>query len=952
MHLRNRRRAMLAALLLAVSGCGSAEKPGPAQGDADSSAPDTTDSTDTSDVELAPPDSDTTDTTRSDMVDPDDSSDTDPGDTAPGEEVDTAPLAPQTTQTVGPEGGTVALEGASLLIPAGALSTPTAITLTRTATSAPPGFVAYSPVYRFEPSGLGFAIPATLELAFEGDPLKARVFWSRRETAGFERLDSTTTDGVLVAAIHHFSEGFAGDGVDFEEAPDPSCTVTSFLEVRPSAPVSGAVSFAFRVDDCQGRPLSNLTCEQHRTDCDVQIEENGAPLSVDADVVQLPADHLLPMVTLLLDMTPSSLAARGTMLDAARDFVRELHEVRGLDALIGISVFSGTQNTSISVAHTLDTARLLARLDTLETFTGDASSTNLFGSLVWASTSLSELATALRTRHRGGAWSAGHIVLFTDGRDTASLATEDEALAALSASSVELHVSALASLDLDEEAKASLCRLAARGRPWPCDARVHFAEDATSLRGDFMRVAARIAAQKAHAHTLGYCSPKRTGQHTLTLGATGDTSHEASYALDATDFKAGCDRGDFIGACTPDQECGGLGCGYCDDRFAGCNAINRCHDFCTARTSPICGGRTFTNPEGYTQTCPNEADNFQCGNVCVDTTRTSAHCGSCDRSCAGPCSDAECTTVLGLFANGNSSCVALSDGKALCWGQTAGIISAVSEYHSVPTPAPRAAGAEQIFIWPHGSVCIHRDGQVLCWRNEAAPSPVPNLDEVVQVDSDGGYSCARRADGTVWCWSYNQPEPGQVSLPSSAIDVAAISLGLLACAVLDSGEVWCWSQGDEPARVSGLDTAVEVEMSEYGFNCARTSGGEVWCWGYDTHGYLGDGTAGGLRTTPQRVLSVSGAIGISLGKEHACALTQLGELWCWGKYLGQYAHYSESTAIPRKVTFSSPVMRLSAGSAHTCVLRQDEKVECWGNNELGQTGVGRLSTTSGGPVKW
>lgn len=941
---------LLITLLTALGGCASDAEPGPGQldtSDTADTAPTDTDTTDSVGIEV-----DTGDTEPPVSADSRDGDAGDTDDTSEAEEVDTAPPDPQTTQTIGPEGGTLALEGASLIIPAGALAADTALTLTRTATSAPQGFTAYSPVYRFEPSGLTFARAATLELAFEGDPVKARVFWSRRDAAGFERLDSTTADGILRASVHHFSEGFAGDGVDFEELADPSCTVTSFLEVRPSAPVSGAVSFAFRVDDCQGRPLANLSCEQHRTNCDIQIEENGAPLSVDADVVQLPADHLLPMVTLLLDMTPSSLTSRETMLEAAKNLIRELHEVRGLDALIGISVFSGTPTSSALVPHTLDTARLLAHLDTLATYTGDASSTNLFGSLVWASTSLSELATELRTRHRGGAWSAGHIVLFTDGRDTASLATEDEALAALSASSVELHVSALSSLDLDDEGRASLCRLAARGRPWPCDARVHFAEDATSLRGDFARIAARITAQKTHAHTLGYCSPKRTGQHTLTLGATSDTSHEASYALDATDFKAGCDRGDFVGACTPDHECGGLGCGYCDDRLAGCNAINRCDDFCTARTWPICGGRTFTNPEGYTQTCPNEADNFQCGNFCVDTTRTSAHCGSCDQGCAGPCSDSECATVLGLFAHGKSSCVTLSDGKALCWGRTSGIITAVSEYHTAPAPAPRAAGAEQIFIWAHGSVCIHRDGQVHCWRNEAAPSPVPNLDEVVQVDSDGSYSCARRADATVWCWSYNQPEPGQVSLPSSAIDVAAISLGLIACAVLDSGEVWCWSQGTEPVRVSGLDTAVEVDMSEYGFNCARTSGGEVWCWGYDSHGYLGDGTAGGSRSTPQRVLNVSGAVGISLGNEHACALTQLGELWCWGKYRGQYAHYSESTAIPRKVTFSSPVRSLSAGSAHTCVLLQDEKVECWGDNDLGQIGVGHQSTSSGGPVKW
>lgn len=129
------------------------------------------------------------------------------------------------TRTIDAAGGELAVEGATLTIPAGALAAPTEITVTATTGSAPAGYTALSPVFRFEPDGLAFAQPVAVSLPWGGDPAGAAIHWSRAD-GGFERLASTVDGTTMKASVEHFCQGFVGreSPVDGGTGPDPHAT--------------------------------------------------------------------------------------------------------------------------------------------------------------------------------------------------------------------------------------------------------------------------------------------------------------------------------------------------------------------------------------------------------------------------------------------------------------------------------------------------------------------------------------------------------------------------------------------------------------------------------------------------------------------------------------------------------------------------------------------------------
>jgi hypothetical protein len=106
---------------------------------------------------------------------------------------------PVVTQTVGAAGGTVQTPGAVLTIPAGALSSNVVISVTPDAASVPPEFTAFSPVYRFEPSGTTFLTPVTITLTLTTPAANATVF-ELNAAGGYDGLVTTTNDTTASAA--------------------------------------------------------------------------------------------------------------------------------------------------------------------------------------------------------------------------------------------------------------------------------------------------------------------------------------------------------------------------------------------------------------------------------------------------------------------------------------------------------------------------------------------------------------------------------------------------------------------------------------------------------------------------------------------------------------------------------------------------------------------------------
>jgi hypothetical protein len=114
------------------------------------------------------------------------------------------------TVPVGPEGNTIQVDGATVTIPKGALSTTVSITITSSDDGAPAGFTAISKIFKCEPSGTSFAVPVTMTMPFKDDGLPSTMFWSTGADPTFKDLGGTPTNGTMTATVMHFSSGFVG----------------------------------------------------------------------------------------------------------------------------------------------------------------------------------------------------------------------------------------------------------------------------------------------------------------------------------------------------------------------------------------------------------------------------------------------------------------------------------------------------------------------------------------------------------------------------------------------------------------------------------------------------------------------------------------------------------------------------------------------------------------------
>lgn len=232
-----------------------------------------------------------------------------------------------------------------------------------------------------------------------------------------------------------------------------------------------------------------------------------------------------------------------------------------------------------------------------------------------------------------------------------------------------------------------------------------------------------------------------------------------------------------------------------------------------------------------------------------------------------------------------------------------------------------------------------------------------------------GYShtCAVLSTGALRCWGGNaggQLGIGTIERSLLPVDVIGLSSGVTAvvagtyytCALLDTGGVKCWGTntsgqlGDgttvrrlTAVDVDGLTSGVAAIAGGSEHTCAALAAGGVKCWGRNNRGQLGDGTTE-MRISPVDVTGLSsGAIGISAGWFHSCAVMGDGTMRCWGRNVdGQLGDGTmEERHTPVEVTgVTGSLVVASCGGYHTCAIHETGSLWCWGRNEQGQLGDG------------
>ena len=217
------------------------------------------------------------------------------------------------------------------------------------------------------------------------------------------------------------------------------------------------------------------------------------------------------------------------------------------------------------------------------------------------------------------------------------------------------------------------------------------------------------------------------------------------------------------------------------------------------------------------------------------------------------------------------------------------------------------------------------------------------LTGIVQVSSGGDYSCALTSGGEVRCWGYNN----RGALGNKATKTSG-GYNVVTGEKYESAPVKVVADSAGASYLSGI---VQIS-SGWEHTCALTSAGQVKCWGSDCAvGQLGQGGyCSQSRTYPVDVEKSGGGsldriVQVSAGKEHTCALSIVGQVWCWGRYEeGQLTQTASSTRATLATSLRD-ITQISAGENHTCGLNTAGNVQCWGAGARGR--LGHNSETGG-----
>jgi hypothetical protein len=170
---------------------------------------------------------------------------------------------------IGPEGGSVSLEGTTLTVPAGALASPVPITITST-TASIARYQQRSPIFQFDPDGLELAQPATLTLTAPGGVGDARLLTTVHpagpQVAWFQDMYGTVSGKTISATMRHFSDAMIA------HLPPCSPTQTATYCEAPHCGDSGP-----QIDeDVDNAPLSFLGMLGLSNECICHCDPCGA----------------------------------------------------------------------------------------------------------------------------------------------------------------------------------------------------------------------------------------------------------------------------------------------------------------------------------------------------------------------------------------------------------------------------------------------------------------------------------------------------------------------------------------------------------------------------------------------------------------------------------------------------------------------------------------------------
>lgn len=243
------------------------------------------------------------------------------------------------------------------------------------------------------------------------------------------------------------------------------------------------------------------------------------------------------------------------------------------------------------------------------------------------------------------------------------------------------------------------------------------------------------------------------------------------------------------------------------------------------------------------------------------------------------------SVAIAIDAYAFSYCALSRDGNVSCWGAYISDRQPWS-FSEGPRMVPGLEGVTEVAVGFNFYCALKRDGTVWCWgvnsvgqtgtapersdrcflgrtNDDSAavfvscvlgPRRVEGLTEVVEIRARSAMACARKEDGTVWCWGDNGPpvwgegthgligdgQPNNEQCPQAPWSPPERTPPSVPCR-------------RRPTRVVGLTGVSHLSLGS-GYACAARTDGQIWCWGRNPTGALGDGTRM-TRLTPVPVVA-------------------------------------------------------------------------------------------------
>ena len=203
------------------------------------------------------------------------------------------------------------------------------------------------------------------------------------------------------------------------------------------------------------------------------------------------------------------------------------------------------------------------------------------------------------------------------------------------------------------------------------------------------------------------------------------------------------------------------------------------------------------------------------------------------------------------------------------------------------------------------------------------PLPVTSMSSGVADITSGPaatHTCAVKFDGTAWCWGDNQYgqlgrgnsggeslAPVQVTNDANGADFGDVTdmctSKRSSCARKSDGTLWCWGY-----ELNNVPQLVASDVAPNGVSCGEQhvcfvgNDSKVQCFGDNSYGQLGRTTGESSDSTPGPVADLPPVSFLNARHAYTCATHIDGNMSCWGSDPGTAGTHSQVDIFPASLT--------------------------------------------------